>query len=384
MRKRGRVFNSDNIYVKNFTPRGKYVNLLIVVYFDKAINALYFNLLKIFIIFTIIQNTENLVLARVLLSQTNDWQSMAYKVKTTVTNLLRSLHDKKSCREFLEQQRWNGIPECPHCGFKSEKHYKLKRSGEFNGLYKCPDCRRTFTVTVGTVFDGSSVPLIDWFYAIHMLISHKKGISSLQLAKDIGVTKKTAWYMLHRIRRNLIDKKITKFGGVVQIDETYVGGKNKGRFKNNRGRSAKQKTPVVGLLTNDRVYTVVVAKTDKRTLHTIVYGLVEAGSTIVTDEWPAYYGLHHDYTHEIVTHGIKLYVNENGFHTNGIEGFWSQLKRGIRGIYHLVSRKYLQDYCDEFSYKYNTRDMTDIERFMSFISTPGKRIKCTDLRYGMS
>lgn len=171
-----------------------------------------------------------------------------------------------------------------------------------------------------------------------------------------------------------------KFESVVQIDETYVGGKNKGRFKFNRGRSIKQKTPLVGISTDDKVYTIVIPDTGSRTLKTIVYGLVKAGSTVVTDEWVAYRGLSRDYVHEVVTHHTRNYVNERGFHTNGIKGFWSQLKRGLRGIYHVVTPKYLQMYCDEFAYRYSTRKMTDIQRFIEFLTKPTERVRLTELK----
>lgn len=137
------------------------------------------------------------------------------KIKS-LKELLRNLHDKKTCREYLEELRWQGIPKCPHC--KSEKHYRLKNKGEFDGLYKCRECKERFTVTIGTMFEGSKVPLADWFYAIYIFLSHKKGISSIQLSKDIGVTQKTAWFMLTKIRHNLDETRrfvINKFDGEV-------------------------------------------------------------------------------------------------------------------------------------------------------------------------
>lgn len=304
---------------------------------------------------------------------------MVHELKTSF-DLIGLVHDEKSCRELLEQKRWNGRPICPHCGCIDKGHYKLKRDGH----YKCRHCRKVFTVTVGTMFEGSNVPLNKWFYAIHLFLSHKKGISSLQLSRDIKVTQKTAWFMLSRIRYNLNETESfisEQFGGIVQIDETYMGGKNKGRFKFNQGRSLKQKTPVVGLLTDDRVYTIVVQNTNGKTLKTIIYGLVERGSTIVTDEWPAYRGLSNEYVHEVVTHHTKRYVNDRGFHTNGIEGFWSHLKRGIKGIYHVVRSKHLQMYCDEFAYRYNTRKMDDIQRFLQFLTRPSERLRYSDLVY---
>lgn len=305
---------------------------------------------------------------------------MVRELKTS-WDLKRLMHDEKSCRELLEQKRWNGIPICPHCKRQSEHHYKLKREG----YYKCRHCRKMFSVTAGTMFEGSNVPLGKWFYAIDKFLSNKKGVSSLQLSRDIGVTQKTAWFMLNRIRYNLNETEsylYDKFEGIVQVDETYIGGRNKGRYKFNRGRSLKQKIPVVGLLTDDRVYAIVVQNTSGKTLKTLIYGLVAKGSTVVTDEYKSYNRLSNEYIHERVEHGIRNYVNERGFHTNGIEGFWSHLKRGLKGIYHVVRPKHLQLYCDEFAYRYNTRKMTDIQRFLQFLSRPSERLRYSELCYG--
>lgn len=290
------------------------------------------------------------------------------------------LHDKNACREFLEHYRWQGVPICPHCNCKSEHHYKLKNKGGFNGLYKCEHCKKRFTVTIGTIFEGSNVPLNKWFYAIYMFLSRKKGISSLQLSRDITVTQKTAWFMLTKIRHNMSEDEIEKFSGIVQMDETYVGGKNKNKWnKGTQGRSLKEKTPVVGVLTEDRVYAVVTPDTSQRTLHTIVFGLIKEGSILVTDGWAGYNGLSHLYKRIIVEHNKGIYAKD-GFHTNGIEGFWSQLKRGLKGTYHVVSRKYLQMYCNEFAYRYNTRRITDIQKFMEFMLNIGKRLKHAKLQ----
>ena len=157
------------------------------------------------------------------------------RLNNSFFSLIKSLPDSNSCKEFLEQQIWNGTPICPHCGCIDEKHYRLKFKGQFNGLYKCRHCKQRFTVTTGTMFEGSNVPLDKWFYAIYEFPSHKKGISSIQLSKDIGVTQKTALFMLNRIRHNLNETEIflsDKLDGVVQVDETYVGGKNKQKDKN--------------------------------------------------------------------------------------------------------------------------------------------------------
>jgi transposase-like protein len=144
--------------------------------------------------------------------------------------LMSTLHDKKTCREYLEKHRRQGVPICPYCKNQSEHHYKLTYKGEFKGLYKCKNRKKRFTVMTGTIFEGSNVPLEKWFYAIYVFLSHKNGISSVQLAKDIGVTQKTAWFMLTRIRHTPNDTKViaaNRFNGVVQIDEAYVGGKIK-------------------------------------------------------------------------------------------------------------------------------------------------------------
>lgn len=298
----------------------------------------------------------------------------------TVQQLLKSLPNEQSCREFLEERRWQGEPICPHCKCSRDNHYKLKSKGQFKGLYKCRCCRKTFTVTVGTMFEGSHVPLDKWFWAISIFLSHKKGISSVQLAKDIGVTQKTAWFMLNRIRHNFEGIIGVRFEDMTQVDETYVGGKNRKRkgIKHTQGRSTAIKTPVVGLESNGMVYTIVVPNTSGKILKLIIHTLVDKGSTVITDGWRGYSGLSKDYDHKVVEHSEGEYVKD-GFHTNNIEGFWSHLKRGILGVYHLVSPKHLSKYCDEFAFRYNTRGLTDIQRFVHFLPSAGKRLAYSEL-----
>lgn len=288
----------------------------------------------------------------------------------SLLHMIDTLHTEEDCREYLEDMRWHGEPVCPHCGSISKHHYKLKQNGEFKGLYKCKDCRERFTVRIGTMFEGSHVPLKKWFYAIYLFLAHKKGISSVQLAKDIDVTQKTAWFMLSRIRVNLKDDD-ANFDDFTQVDETYVGGKGK---KGQQGRSLKKKTPVMGLLSAGLVHARVIPNTTKKVLQAIIDELVSPGSVIISDEWGGYNDVEKRYIHEVVKHKIYEYVNKKGFHTNGIEGFWSQLKRGIIGIYHLVSRKHLPKYCKEFVYRYNTRKITDGERFNEFLQQPTERL----------
>lgn len=278
----------------------------------------------------------------------------------SLPQLLLHFSNENTCIKYLEKQRWGDQPCCPHCG--SVGAYVLN-----DGRYKCKECHKKFTVKVGTVFENSKIKLTLWFAAIYLATAHKKGISSLQLHRDLGVTQKTAWFMLHRIREMLREKKPEILSGVVQADETFVGGKNKNRhadkkIENSQGRSVEDKTPVLGMLSKGKVNTTVIPDTKAETLKPIIESMVKKGAIIVTDEWVSYTGLAKDYRHKVIKHKDGQFVH-HGFHTNSIEGFWSLLKRGIFGIYHYVSPQHLHRYCDEFSYRYNTRHISDVERF---------------------
>lgn len=219
------------------------------------------------------------------------------------------------------------------------------------------------------MFHGSPIPLRKWFIAIFLFSAHKKGVSSHQLAKDLGITQKSAWFMLGRIRYAFKVKSITEpMTGMIQADETFVGGKNKNRHEDKKvheaqGRSVKDKTPVFGMVHNgSKVHTFVVPDTKAKTLKPIIEKMVASGSIVVTDEWLGYSGLNSTHSHVVMNHKAKEYVR-GAFHTNGIENFWSHLKRGLYGIYHHTSPAHLHRYCDEFSFRYNSRKITDSERF---------------------
>lgn len=267
--------------------------------------------------------------------------------------------NEASCLAFLEAQRWGEDSKnryCPHCG--SLKTYKFA-DGK---LFKCGDCRKKFTVKVGTMFSDSHIPLQKWFYAIYLNTSLKKGISSIQLAKYLDITQKTAWFMLQRIRHS-VEKagRGDLLGNIVEADETYVGGK---KHDGMRGRGASGKTPVVGIAERKgEIRLAVTEDTKAATLNEVITDNVKPGTTIMTDEYRPYNNVTHwGYKHQRVNHSSREFVVGQN-HTNTIEGAWSHLKLSIRAIYIGVSPKHLQKYCAEYEYRYNTRGLKDDERF---------------------
>jgi transposase-like protein len=298
--------------------------------------------------------------------------------------LVRYYADEDNCKKLLAEQRWGDSPACPHCG-NAGKIYITSRG------YKCgdKDCHKKFTVITGTIFENTKIKLNLWFEAIFVITAHKKGISSHQLAKDINVSQKTAWFILHRVREMLKDKNPSMLSGTVQADTTYVGGKitNKHQSIQARLKKAKKnykndnKTMVLGLVQQDGKVVSKVIPSEKNTdIIPVLTSHIEAGSTMVTDDAPVYTRLPKlGYPHESVNHSLREYVRE-GWHTNTIEGYFSQLKRGIIGIYHQVSPQHLHRYCDEFSFRYNSRKVTDVERFTTSLKqSDGARLRWNDL-----
>ncbi len=299
-------------------------------------------------------------------------------METNFNNLIelqKFFSDENICWNYLEKLRWNEKIVCPFCG--SEKYYKFKNSH----TYKCADCLKKYNAKSGTIFENTKIPLSKWFVSIYIATSHKKGISSLQLSKDIGVTQKTAWFILHRIREMLREKAPQMLSGVVEIDETYVGGKeeNKHALKRKDISGYTNKTMVFAILKRDgNVWTKMVKSNDGKTLKPIIYNTVGRECTVVTDGFGAYSGLNKTYNHVIVNHAQGEYA-KGDYHTNTIEGFFGTLKRGIIGIYHYVSPKHLHRYCDEFSFRYNTRKSTESGRFDFSFVTCDSRLRYIDL-----
>lgn len=298
----------------------------------------------------------------------------------SVLDLINAFPNEQVCIEHLEELRWNGNVVSPFDS--SSKVYNCK-----GNKYKCKNTGKYFNVKTNTIFDNTKMPLQKWFLAIWLVTSHKKGISSLQLSRDLDITQKSAWFMLQRIRNCFGIGSGNDLEKEVEVDETYVGGKNKNRHnskkvKGSQGRSAKDKTPVVGMVQRGGLLSAkTVDNVKSETLTREIISKVKESATLYTDEWLGYKGVSRIYDHHIVKHNQGEYV-KGRIHTNTIEGFWSLLKRGIIGIYHFTSRKHLQRYVDEFVFRYNTRKFSEGLRFDVLLRNMENRITYKELING--
>lgn len=288
--------------------------------------------------------------------------------------------DKNEARIYLESIRWPDGVVCPHCG-SNEDHYPLNgkedsKTSVRQGVWKCKKCRKQFSVTVGTVFERSHIPLNKWLLAAFLLSSSKKGMSAHQLHRMLNITYKTAWFMFHRLRYAMDKKQTAKFQGIVEADETYVGGKGHGK----RGRGAENKTPVFALVErHGNVMSMPVQRVTGQNLKGLIRQNVEKSATIMTDDFLSYKGLGKEFAlHGVINHGRREYVRGN-IHTNTIEGYFSILKRGIVGVYHHVGEQHLHRYLSEFNFRYNARKIDDVERSMlALCGIEGKRLMYRD------
>lgn len=296
----------------------------------------------------------------------------------TLPDLLQYFNHEDKARDFLEKMRWpDGKIVCPSCGKRG-----AYRNGDMK-TYQCRDmaCKTRFTVTVGTMMENTKLPLTKWFAAIWLITAHKKGISSCQLARDLGIGQKAAWFLNHRIREMVTEKAPELLQDIVSVDETYVGGKWANMRKSKRTRIQEEgkdtKTAVMGLMERDGKARLAVI--GKRNFKDVVRANVAKGAIVVTDEHLSYQGLDKEYNGHVTVNHSQLVFKQDGFSTNNIEGVFSQFKRMVIGIYHQISPTHLHRYCMEATYRYNTRKIKDVERFMDAMKKTSGRLRYVDL-----
>ena len=300
----------------------------------------------------------------------------------TLQEAVKAFSDEQFCIDLIAAMRWiDGQAVCPKCTEKNN-HFMASRK-----VWQCKnkECKKQFSVKVGTIFEDSAIALEKWLLAMWLVVNAKNGISSYELHRAIGITQKSAWFVLHRIRTAMTLGSIEKLSGTVETDETHLGGDAKNMHAKKRKSlgvrqgSPSHKTAIVGMVQrNGKVRAKIVRDRSSVTLREIVTEHIEAGSNLITDEWRGYTSLRDLYRHEVINHSVE-YVKGN-IHTNNIENFWSLLKRTIKGTYISVSPAHLQNYVEEQMFRYNERHGNDQMRFVRLLeSISGKRLTHSQL-----
>jgi transposase-like protein len=299
----------------------------------------------------------------------------------TLQQAVRYFSDEQVCIDTIAKLRWPNGPICPACD--GTEHYYLKTQKR----WKCKKCSKQFSVKLGTIFEDSPISLDKWLVALWMLVNCKNGISSYEIGRNLGITQKSAWFVLHRLRLALQEHSLVRLGGsgkTVEVDETFIGGASRNMHADKRARritahGPKDKTVVLGILERGKkVRTMVVPDTKQHTLQGCVREHVEQGADLISDASPSYVGLRKDYEHQVIDHAVA-YVHGN-VHTNGLENYWSLLKRGIKGTYISIEPFHLFRYLDEQSFRYENRatkekPMNDRDRFdLALSQIAGKRL----------
>ena len=303
-----------------------------------------------------------------------------YRKGITLIELTQRFANNEIAENWFKEHRWPEGPYCPYCGStKVQSNIKHKTM-----THRCRNCedRKMFSLRTGTIMESSKLSYQVWAIAIYLLTTNLKGVSSLKLHRDLGVTQKTAWHLAHRLRKSF-EARGMKFTGTVEVDETYVGGLEKNKHNDKKlksGRGAVGKTAVIGVKEREskKVKAEVIGNTKRNTLHGFIGENVKEGSSVYTDDFRSYEKLE-GYKHDTVKHSIGEYVDEQ-IHINGMESFWSMLKRAHKGTYHKMSKKHLDRYVQEFAGRHNIRERDTINQMQHIvIGMVGKQLKYKDL-----
>ena len=292
--------------------------------------------------------------------------------------MMREIPDEQTAIDHFTAIRWKQGEFCPHCGSTRVYHFADKRT------HKCGDCRKRFSIRVGTIFEDSKLPMRTWMLAIWLITSHKKGIASTQLAKDLGITQKSAWFVLHRLRHAAQTQSFNRpLTGEVEADETFIGGKekNKHAWQRTGGKQGGAgKVAVLGILQREgELRTGLTPSLSARNVQSAVRDNVEAGSLVLTDEHPSFRGLSRDYIHHTVNHSAGEYVRKFYIHTNGIESVWALFKRQIIGTHHYLSPKHLSRYLGEMTWRFNRREVGEGARVNMLLDQSAGRLRYKEL-----